>query len=70
MQTSQKLPVKPASDSVISDVPTGAQFVVKRQVKCQFTPAPVRYSQFQFPSSFPQTQRKPERGKVCDFNDI
>jgi len=53
-----------------SNVPTGGQLVVKRQVECQFAPVPVRYSQFQFPSSFLRTQQKPERGKVHDFTAI
>ena len=36
MHTSQTLPVKQASDSVVSEVPAGGQ------VKCQFAPVPVR----------------------------
>ena len=63
-----EIPVKQTSDSVGSDVPTGAKVVVKRQVKCQFAPVPVQYSKFQFQLSFLQTLRKPERGKVRDLS--
>ena len=48
----------------------GAGSSLLRQVQCQFTPVPVRYSQFQFPSLFLRTQQKSERGKIRDFSAI
>jgi hypothetical protein len=68
MYTSQTLPNRCRIRWIWMSLQAGSSLLC--QAKCQFAPVPVRYSQFQFPSSFLWTQRKSERGRVRAFSAI